>query len=218
MSKTQNWDDSYDVVVVGSGTGLMGAIAAARKGLRTLVVEKGAYMGGSTAMSGGGMWLPNNKVLQDAGVIDTKERVLTYLDTLVGDTAPRARREAYVEHAPEVVDALLATTPVKLGHMPEYADYFADLEGGSAIGRSVEPQPFNVNSIGRKDAALLRTSDAISAPVPMPITSRDFRSMNLIGRRPVQAFATIFKRVVQGVGGKLLRKDMAAASRRWLPG
>ena len=58
MTETQNSDDSYDVIVVGSGTGLMGAITAARKGMRTLVVEKGAYLGGSTAMSGGGMWLP----------------------------------------------------------------------------------------------------------------------------------------------------------------
>lgn len=212
MSKKQNWDDSYDVVVVGSGTGLMGAITAARRGLRTLVVEKGAYLGGSTAMSGGGMWLPNNRVLQDAGVIDTKERVLTYLDTLVGDTAPRARREAYVEHAPAAVDELLAGTPVKLGHMTEYADYFSDLEGGSAIGRSVEPQPFDVKSIG-EDAARIRSSDAISAPVPMPITSNDFRAMNLMARRPLQAFPTIMKRVIQGVGGKLLGKEMAAGGR-----
>ena len=212
MNETQNWDDSYDVIVVGSGTGLMGAITAAREGLRTLVVEKGAYLGGSTAMSGGGMWLPNNKVLQDAGVIDTKASVLTYLDTLVGNTAPRARREAYVEHAPDVVDELLAATPVKLGHMTEYADYFADLEGGSATGRSVEPQPFDVNSIG-EDAALIRTSDAISAPLPMPITSKDFRSMNLMARRPLQAWATITKRVVQGVGGKALGKEMAAGGK-----
>ncbi len=212
MSKMHDWDDSYDVVVVGSGTGLMGAITAARRGLRTLVVEKGAYLGGSTAMSGGGMWLPNNRVLQEAGVVDTKERVLTYLDTLVGDTAPRARREAYVEYAPAVVDEMLAATPVKLGHMAEYADYFADLEGGSAIGRAVEPQPFDVKSIG-EDAVRIRTSDAISAPVPMPITSKDFRMMNLMGRRPLQAFPTIFKRVVQGVGGKLLGKEMAAGGR-----
>ena len=81
------------------------------------------------------------------------------------------------------MDELLAATPVKLGHMAEYADYFADIEGGSAIGRSVEPQPFDINSIG-KDAALIRTSDAISAPLPMPITSKDFRSMNLMARRP----------------------------------
>ena len=60
MNETASWNDRYDVVVVGSGTGLMGAITAARRGLRALVVEKGTYFGGSTAMSGGGLWMPNN--------------------------------------------------------------------------------------------------------------------------------------------------------------
>jgi len=164
-------------------------------------------------MSGGGLWLPNNKVLRDAGILDTKERVLTYLDGLVGDTAPRARREAFAEHAPEVVDELLAGTPLELTHMTEYADYFADLEGGSAIGRSVESTPFDVNSLDAEDVARIRTSDAIAAPVPMPITSRDFRLMNLMARRPMQAFPTIFKRVLQGVGGKAMGKEMAAGGR-----
>ena len=212
MNAKREWDASYDLVVAGSGTGLMGAITAARRGLRTLVIEKGAFLGGSTALSGGGMWMPGNRVLEDAGVVDTPERALSYLDTLVGDTAPRGRREAYVANAAAVVDEMLAATPLELSHMEEYADYFADLLGGSAIGRSVEPEPFNVNSIG-DDALLLRTSDAISAPVPMPITSGDFRAMNLMGRRPLQAIPTMVKRVFQGVGGKLVRKDMAAGGR-----
>ena len=110
------------------------------------------------------------------------------------------------------MDELLAATPVELSHMEEYADYFADLEGGSAIGRSVEPEPFDVNRIG-DDAPRIRTSDAISAPVPMPITSGDFRSMNLMGRRPLRALPTMVKRVVQGVGGKIIRKDMAAGGK-----
>lgn len=63
MNEKPSWDATYDLVVVGSGTGLFAAITAARRGLRTLVVEKGAFLGGSTAMSGGGMWLPNNRVL-----------------------------------------------------------------------------------------------------------------------------------------------------------
>lgn len=210
MNGTATWNDRYDVVVVGSGTGLMGAITAARRGLRTLVVEKGAYLGGSTAMSGGGLWMPNNTVLQQAGILDTKERVLTYLDNLVGDTAPRARRQAFVEHAPDVVDELLAATPLTLGHMPEYADYFADVEGGSAIGRAIESKPFDLNSIGEEDARRIRTSDAVSAPVPMPITSKDFRLLNVITRRPLRALPVILRRVVQGVGGKVVGKEIAA--------
>lgn len=145
-------------------------------------------------------------------MVDTKERVLTYLDTLVGNEAPRERRVAYVETAPAVVDELLEATPVELSHMEEYADYFADLEGGSAIGRSVEPEPFDVNKIG-EDASRIRTSDAISAPVPMPITSGDFRAMNLMGRRPLHALPTMVKRVFQGVGGKVVRKEMAAGGK-----
>ncbi len=212
MAENQTWDDTYDVVVVGAGTGLLGAITAARRGMRTLVVEKGAYLGGSTSMSGGGMWLPNNRILREAGAVDTKERVMTYLDNLVGDTAPRERREAYVETAPAVVDEILAATPLKLGHMHEYADYFADLPGGSAIGRAVEPKPFDANRI-EGGASILRSSEASAAPVPMPITGRDFRIMNLMARRPLRAFPTIMQRVIQGTGGKLIRKEMVAGGK-----
>jgi 3-oxosteroid 1-dehydrogenase len=71
MNGTASWNDHYDVVVARSGTGLLGAITAARRGLRDLVVEKGASFGGSTAMSVGGLWMPNSRVLQEAGILDT---------------------------------------------------------------------------------------------------------------------------------------------------
>ena len=61
------WDESYDVVVVGSGTGLMAAMTAAKNGLSTIVVEKTEVFGGSTAMSGGGMWMPNASVIECNG-------------------------------------------------------------------------------------------------------------------------------------------------------
>ncbi len=198
------WDHTYDVVVVGSGTGLMGAITAARRGLRVLVVEKGAALGGSTAMSGGGLWMPGNRVIEKKGILDSRERAETYLDKLVGDTAPRARRIAFLDHAPTVVDEIEAATPLKLAHMPEYADYFSEVTGGSAIGRSVEPQPFDLNSLGQ-DAELLRRG-SMEAPVPMPITSQDFRWMNLMRKKPAKAFTRIGTRVAQGVGGKVFAK------------
>jgi ribulose 1,5-bisphosphate synthetase/thiazole synthase len=86
---------AFDVVVVGSGTGLLAAVTAGELDLRALVVEKSEYLGGSTAMSGGGFWIPGNSVLRDLGVPDSRERASAYLDALVGDRAPRERRESF---------------------------------------------------------------------------------------------------------------------------
>ncbi|MDO5736834.1 MAG: FAD-dependent oxidoreductase [Propionibacteriaceae bacterium] len=199
-----NWDETYDIVVVGAGTGLFAGIAAAGAGLKTLVVEKSEYLGGSTAMSGGGLWMPGNSVLREARTGDTRERAETYLDNLVGDTAPRERRVAYLEHSPAAVDLLRSATPLSFSHMREYSDYVSELEGGSAIGRSIEAKPFDMASLG-DDEELVRAS-GVSAPVPMPITSVDYKWMNLMVRKPVKAFPKVFWRVAQGIGGKLLFK------------
>ena len=70
----------YDVVVVGSGAaGMVAALTAAHQGLSTVVVEKAAHYGGSTARSGGGVWIPNNEILKRDGVKDTAEAARTYL-------------------------------------------------------------------------------------------------------------------------------------------
>ncbi len=199
-----NWDETYDIVVVGGGTGLFAAIAAANAGLKALLVEKTEYLGGSTAMSGGGLWMPGNAVLREAGTGDTRERAETYLDTLVGDTAPRERRTSFLDHSPAAVDLLRRATPLTFMHMPEYADYRSELDGGSAIGRSIESKPFDMASLG-EDEGSVRAS-GISAPVPMPITSVDYKWMNLMVRAPLKALPKVAWRVAQGVGGKLLLK------------
>ncbi len=181
-----NGDETYDVVVVGGGTGLFAAIAAAGAGMKTLLVEKTDCLGGSTAMSGGGLWMPGNAVLREAGTRDTRERAETYLDNLVGDTAPRERRTSYLDHSPAAVDLLRRSTPLTFTHMREYADYLSDLDGGSAIGRSIEAKPFDMASLG-DDEQYVRPS-GISAPVPMPITSVDYKWMNLMMSKPLKAF------------------------------
>lgn len=203
------WDETYDVVVVGGGTGLMAAITAADAGLRAIVVEKTEYLGGSTAMSGGGMWIPGNPVLRDAGLADSRERAATYLDNVVGETAPRERRHSFLEHGGAAVEVLRRRTPLSFGHMPEYADYFSDVEGGSASGRAIEPKPFDVASLG-EDAALVRKGP-VEAPVPMPVTSVDYKWMNLMLRKPLRSWPKIIRRVAQGVGGKVLLKRNYAA-------
>ncbi|EUA86980.1 FAD binding domain protein [Mycobacterium ulcerans str. Harvey] len=78
----------YDVVVVGSGgAGMVAALAAAHKGLSTVVIEKAAHYGGSTARSGGGVWIPNNQILKRARVSDTTEAARTYLHGIIGDSS-----------------------------------------------------------------------------------------------------------------------------------
>jgi len=72
-----DWDLAVDFVVVGSGGGGMSAALAAKDaGLDTIVVEKGKTFGGSTAISGGGIWIPNNPTLRRKGVVDSRESVL----------------------------------------------------------------------------------------------------------------------------------------------
>src|SRR2546430_8180316 len=106
----------FDVVVAGSGAaGMTAALAAARQGLRTVLVEKAATFGGSTARSGGGVWAPNNEVVLAAGVPDTPEQARAYLAHIVGDAMDEGRRRTFVDTAPEVISFVLANTPLRFG-------------------------------------------------------------------------------------------------------
>src|SRR3954462_13737801 len=92
------WDDATDFLVIGSGGGLVGAIAARAAGLEALVVEKTEYLGGSTGMSGGMLWMPNSPLMRREGVPDSLEAALDYFASVVGDAGPAssaARRRAY---------------------------------------------------------------------------------------------------------------------------
>src|SRR5881227_1849764 len=101
-------EEEYDVVVVGSGAaGMTAALAAQRKGLRAVVIEKAAHFGGSTARSGGGVWIPNNEVLRRDGVSDSPEAARTYLHSIVGDVVPAERNDTYLERGPEALSFVL---------------------------------------------------------------------------------------------------------------
>ena len=101
------WDHEVDFLVVGSGGGGMAAALTAHDaGLSTLVVEKAKMYGGSTGISGGGIWIPNNPTLRAAGHDDSRESVLRYLDLLTeGKVAPE-RLAAYVDHGPAAMELL----------------------------------------------------------------------------------------------------------------
>lgn len=200
---------TYDLVVVGSGAGgMVAALTAARSGLRTVIVEKSPHYGGSTALSGGGVWLPGNEVLADHGVPDTRERILAYLDSTVGDEVPAARRAAFVDAAPAVVSLLRRATPLVFQHAREYADYYPERPGGSAVGRTLEPVPFDASRLGADRPGL--NPPSMRAPFPMPVTARTYRWMNLAGHS-LKGAATGAGALVKGLSGK-------AVGREWIAG
>ena len=109
----------YDIVVVGSGAGGMtAALTAAHKGLSVVILEKAPHFGGSTARSGGGVWIPNNEALIAAGVEDTTDAARTYLHSIIGDVVPKDRIDAYIDRGPEMLSFVLKNSPLKLQWVP----------------------------------------------------------------------------------------------------
>jgi hypothetical protein len=154
----------YDVVVVGSGAaGMVAALTAAHEGLSTVVVEKAPHYGGSTARSGGGVWIPNNEILRRDGVTDTPEAARAYLHGIIGDIVEPERIDAYLKRAPEMLSFVLAHTPLKMCWVPGYSDYYPEAAGGRPGGRSIEPKPFDANRLGPDAADLEPPSPRVAS-------------------------------------------------------
>ncbi len=199
---------SVDLLVVGSGTGLTAALAAHELGLSVLIVEKSSYVGGSTARSGGALWLPAGPVLAEGGANDTPERAATYLESVVAGSAPAQRSAAFLAHLPATVELLRRTTPLRLFWARDYSDYHPEQAGGSAAGRTCECRPLDTSVLGEYRSRL--RPGVMEAGVPVPTTGADYRWMNLMARVPRKGVPTILKRVTQGVGGLLLGRHYAA--------
>jgi 3-oxosteroid 1-dehydrogenase len=143
----------YDVIVVGSGGGaLTGAALAARAGLSTLVVEKTAYIGGTSAYSGGACWLPGSEVQQRAGIPDSTEGARAYLDAILQD-ADQAKIEAFLTHSPELV-AELEAAGIDFEWLP-FSEYY-DAPGRVPMGRSIQPTNIKRDQLPTDVAELVR--------------------------------------------------------------
>jgi 3-oxosteroid 1-dehydrogenase len=147
------FDETFDFVVVGSGGGSMcSALVARSAGKSVLILEKTELIGGTTARSGGVMWIPNNPFMQRDGVEDSLEQATAYLDSVVGDHddtpgATRKRRHAYLVEAPNMVD-FLVDQGIKLTRVAYWPDYYDEQPGGSELGRTVVAELFNINELG----------------------------------------------------------------------
>lgn len=144
-----------DVLVVGSGAGgLAAATTAAILGLDVLLVEKDRWIGGTTALSGGFMWLPGNPVSQRAGVTDLKVAARTYLAHEAGNHFDAERIEAFLTAIPEVVDFYEAKTALVFDAAPEFSDYHPEAPGGVAGGRSIIARPIEGRELGTEFSRL----------------------------------------------------------------
>ncbi|MEV0323796.1 FAD-dependent oxidoreductase [Streptomyces sp. NPDC050658] len=175
------WDHTYDVVVIGSGAaGLAAAITARLRGLTALVVEKTDRYGGSTALSGGGVWVPNNLHHAAAGLGDSAEKARAYLDATVGDRVLGERKDAYIEHGPAMLREFHEKTDVRFVYVPEYSDYYPERPGGLPQGRSIEPDTFDFKRLAPEQRAGMRRAGLPT--YGLTITTRDFRHLNMVGR------------------------------------
>jgi len=139
-----------DILVVGSGAaGLTAALAAADAGARVMVLEKGPFYGGSSALSGGAIWAPNNPLMARAGLTDSAEEALAYLRHITDGHASEEKLRAYVETVPRLVRMLESSTRVRFRIVPGYSDYYPGAPGARPDGgRTLEPVPFNVRALG----------------------------------------------------------------------
>lgn len=206
ITATDPLPTEVDVVVVGAGgAGMTAALAAGTAGHDTLLVEKSGYFGGSTARSGGGVWIPGNYALREAGQVDPDdhEQAMAYLQAIVGDAVPLERRETYLRRGPEVLDFLRERTPLRFAWVPGYSDYLPEQPGGRPAGRSCEPVPMDASFLG---AELERLHPPYTkAPANMIVTQADFRRISLgmrTWRGPATMLRVLVKRIVAGLRGR----------------
>ncbi|BBY20634.1 FAD-binding protein [Mycobacterium stomatepiae] len=198
------WDRSVDLLIAGSGGGgMVAGLAALDSGLEPLIVEKQALVGGSTGLSGGIVWLPNNPLMRADGIADSHEDGLAYLADVVGDIGAASspqRREMFLTAGYEMLNFLIRKG-VRLIRCAGWSDYYPNHKGGNESGRAVEGIPFDA-------AALGSWHDKVQPPLAKNygyvVLTNELRSVQYFNRAP-RAFA---------VASKVFLRTAAARARR----
>ncbi len=202
-----NWDHSVDLLIAGSGGGgMVAGLAALDCGLEPLIVEKQALIGGSTGLSGGMVWLPNNPLMRADGIPDSHQDGLAYFDDVVGDIGPAsspARRETFLNAGYEMINFLMRKG-VRFVRCPGYSDYYPNYKGGNEAGRSVEGIPFNAAELGAWHDKL---QPALAKNYGFVVLTHELRSVQYFNRSP-RAFAVATKVFARTNAAKLARRQM----------
>lgn len=185
----------WDVVVIGSGAGgLASAITARKHGLSVVVIEKEPVFGGTTAFSGGVLWIPQNRHGRAGNPTDTREAARRYLAAETGNRFEPAAVDAFLEAGPRMLDWFERETAVRF--LPTlYPDYHPTREGGVDVGRSVLAAPFDASALG-PDLARLRPPLATITFMGMMFNSSnaDIKHFFNATRSPT-SFAYVLKRL-----------------------
>ena len=138
-----------DVLVVGSGAaGLSAAVTAAHAGLKVVISEKEPRFGGTTARSGGWLWIPGTSLARDWGIVESPEQARTYLRHEAGNSFDAARVDAFLTAGPEAVDFFITKTALRFDMPLTFPDYHAEAPGGAQGGRSMVTRPFDAHELG----------------------------------------------------------------------
>ncbi|CAI6099148.1 unnamed protein product [Clonostachys chloroleuca] len=184
---TTKFDQETDVLIIGSGAGaLTASLRATSLGLRNIVIEKQDTIGGASAISGGGIWIPCNGVSKAAGIQDSEDMAMSYFEEAVGDVGPASsieKRMAYITDGPKMVE-FLQDHGFQFHFAKGYPDYYPAMQGamGRGGGRTIETKPFNARKLKEWQSKLP------PAQVPVAIHTND---------------APVFSRVASSLGSFL---------------
>ena len=174
MSVHDQSQTDWDVIVVGSGAGAMTSAAiAADRGLSVLVVEKSDKFGGTSAISGGGIWIPNNHYFAAKGGKDSYDKALQYIMTAGGGRADETKVRAYLDHAPAMIKYLEDKSRVRYAVAEKYPDYYQHVPGSLPGGRSLDPELFDTSVLGDELENLRRPSPSTLRMGKISWTARD---------------------------------------------
>ena len=202
-------DRVVDVLIVGSGgAGMAAALTAAASGLDVLMVEKSSRYGGSTALSGGGIWVPGAPSQRREGYIPEPEGVVEYLRRITEGLVSEARIRQYVESAPKMLEFLEGQSNwLEFVWKPGYADYYPELPGGSELGSTINVPPIDLRKLGDDEQQLLQP--LALAPRGIWLGPKELRQFYRI-RQSWAGKGVLLKLVARMVRARLFNERMAA--------
>lgn len=203
------FDHVVDVLIVGSGGGGMAAaLTAHASGLDVLVVEKSSQFGGSTALSGGGIWVPGAPAQRRAGYEPPPEGVVEYLRQITGGLVSEARIRQYVRSAPRMLEFLEQLSGwLEFVWKPGYADYYPELPGGSELGSTINVPPIDLRKLGADEQKLL--TPLVLAPKGIWLGPKELRTFYRI-RQSWAGKGVLLKLVARMVRARVFGERMAA--------